>query len=161
MIRITDEIELDEVELKFDFVRSGGPGGQKVNKTSSAVLLRFDVADSPSLPEDVRERPLSIAGNRISADGVMYIAARDGNLYAFDTGLKYTCLDDLFAQVGANELIENLSTASLPAGNHTSIWDTDPALPDGCFLIVPDVHGERAVRRAVLFTVDSLFPPVR
>ena len=51
MISITDEIELDEAELKFDFVRSGGPGGQKVNKTSSAVVLRFDVLNSPSLPE--------------------------------------------------------------------------------------------------------------
>lgn len=76
MISITDEIELDEVELKFDFVRSGGPGGQKVNKTSSAVVLRFNALDSPSLPEYVRERLLLIGGNRLGTDGVIVIHSR-------------------------------------------------------------------------------------
>ena len=56
MIRITRSISIDESELQESFVRASGPGGQNVNKVASAVQLRFDVANSPSLPEDVRER---------------------------------------------------------------------------------------------------------
>ena len=55
-IRITSSISIDERELQWEFVRAHGPGGQKVNKTATAVQLRFDVVNSPSLPEDVRER---------------------------------------------------------------------------------------------------------
>jgi ribosome-associated protein len=51
MIEITDKISIAESELQFDFIRASGPGGQNVNKVSSAVQLRFDVANSPSLPE--------------------------------------------------------------------------------------------------------------
>ncbi len=152
-------------------------------------------------------------------DGVVYIAGMDGNLYAFGTGLKYTYLDDLFAQVGANELIvtsfdediavaadtinftvtgtginlkpsdpfslcaapnpfssslsisyslegssevglsvydlsgrlvENLVSGSISAGKNMSVWTPAPSLPDGCYLIVLDAYGERAVRRCVL-----------
>jgi outer membrane protein assembly factor BamB len=151
-------------------------------------------------------------------DGVMYIGAGDGNLYAFGTGLKYTYLDDLFAQVGTNELIvtsfdegsavaadtinftvtgtgihiepslndlctspnpfssnlsitynvpepalvelsvydisgrlvENLVSGSLLVGDNNSVWNPNPVLPNGCYLIVLDVCGKRAVRRCVL-----------
>jgi outer membrane protein assembly factor BamB len=151
-------------------------------------------------------------------DGIVYIAVMDGNLYAFGTGLKYTYLDDLFAQVGANELIvtsfdegvavaadtinftvtgtginlepslhglctspnpfasslsisydlreptqvelsaydltgrlmESLMSGSVASGEHSSLWTPDPTLPNGCYLIVLDACGERAVRRAVL-----------
>ena len=151
-------------------------------------------------------------------DGVVYIAGMDSNLYAFGTGLKYTFLDDLFAQVGANELIVtsfdegvavtadtinfivtgtginlgssyllslctspnpfssslsiaynlpepalvelsvydisgrlvvDLVSSTLTGGDHISIWNPDPSLPDGCYLIVLDACGERAVRRCV------------
>lgn len=76
MIRITAQIALDESEIGLQFVRASGPGGQNVNKVSSAVQLRFDVAHSPSLPEDVRERLMRLAGNRLTNDGVLVIEAQ-------------------------------------------------------------------------------------
>ena len=75
-IEITQDIILDENELQFEFVRASGPGGQNVNKVSSAVQLRFDVRNSPSLPEAVRERLLLLARNRVSEQGVLVIEAR-------------------------------------------------------------------------------------
>ncbi len=75
MIRIAQNIVLDEKEVQEDFVRSGGAGGQNVNKVSTAVQLRFDVARSPSLPEDVRRRLLRMAGKRITEEGVLVIQA--------------------------------------------------------------------------------------
>jgi len=76
MIRITPFISLDEKELDFDFVRAAGPGGQNVNKVATAVQLRFDVKQSPSLPRDVRVRLLKLAGSRATVEGVIVIHAR-------------------------------------------------------------------------------------
>lgn len=75
MIRINPQIELDEREIQEDFVRASGPGGQNVNKVSTAVQLRFDVAHSPSLPEPVRTRLAMLAGRRLTRDGVLIIEA--------------------------------------------------------------------------------------
>ena len=75
MIRINPQIELDEREIQEDFVRASGPGGQNVNKVSTAVQLRFDVARSPSLPEPVRARLAMLAGRRLTRDGVLIIEA--------------------------------------------------------------------------------------
>ncbi|MDT3708437.1 MAG: alternative ribosome rescue aminoacyl-tRNA hydrolase ArfB [Thiobacillus sp.] len=75
MIRVNVEIELDEREIQEDFVRASGPGGQNVNKVSTAVQLRFDVARSPSLPEPVRARLMALAGRRLTQDGVLIIEA--------------------------------------------------------------------------------------
>lgn len=75
-IEVTDGITIDESELQFEFVRATGPGGQNVNKVSSAVQLRFDLASSPSLSEAVRARLRRIAGKRVSEDGVLVIHAR-------------------------------------------------------------------------------------
>ena len=75
MISITPDIQLDERELQFHFVRSSGPGGQNVNKVATAVELRFDVLGSPSLPSWVRLRLLRIAGNRVNREGVLQITA--------------------------------------------------------------------------------------
>ena len=76
MIQITHNIAIDEREIKEEFVRSSGPGGQNVNKVATAVKLRFDVLKSPSLPEDVRERLLRLAGKKITEKGVLVIDAR-------------------------------------------------------------------------------------
>ncbi|MGN6461402.1 MAG: alternative ribosome rescue aminoacyl-tRNA hydrolase ArfB [Pseudolabrys sp.] len=76
MIRVTDDITLDEAELEESFVRSSGPGGQNVNKVSSAVQLRFDVRRSPSLPNDVAIRLMRLAGKRMTKDGVLVIIAQ-------------------------------------------------------------------------------------
>ena len=75
-IRITDDISLDEREIEESFVRSSGPGGQNVNKLSTAVQLRFDVRRSPSLPNDVAIRMMRLAGKRITKDGVLVIVAQ-------------------------------------------------------------------------------------
>ena len=75
MIRVTHRISLDESELHEDFVRASGPGGQHVNKTSSAVQLRFDVRNSPNLPDDVRARLERLAGSRLTLDGVLILVA--------------------------------------------------------------------------------------
>ncbi|MGK2953239.1 MAG: peptide chain release factor-like protein, partial [Thiobacillus sp.] len=65
MIRVNAQIELDEREIQEDFVRASGPGGQNVNKVSTAVQLRFNVAGSPSLPDPVRARLIALAGRRV------------------------------------------------------------------------------------------------
>ena len=76
MIKITDKIFLDEEELKLDFIRASGPGGQNVNKLSTAVQLRFDAAHSPSLPVEVRKRLIEKADKRLTKEGVLIIEAR-------------------------------------------------------------------------------------
>jgi len=76
MIQITDSIAIDEREIEETFVRASGPGGQNVNKVSTAVRLRFDVRHSPSLPHAVRQRLERLAGNRLTREGVLVINAQ-------------------------------------------------------------------------------------
>ncbi|MET0183622.1 MAG: alternative ribosome rescue aminoacyl-tRNA hydrolase ArfB [Caulobacterales bacterium] len=76
MIQVTPHIALNERELEERFVRAAGPGGQNVNKVSTAVELRFDVRGSPSLPEDVKARLERLAGRRLTLDGVLVIQAQ-------------------------------------------------------------------------------------
>ena len=76
MIPVTHRIALDEAELQESFIRASGPGGQNVNKVATAVQLRFDMRNSPSLPEAVKERLARIAGRRLTNDGVIVIVAQ-------------------------------------------------------------------------------------
>jgi len=76
MIRINTRIAIDEREIGETFVRASGPGGQNVNKLSTAVQLRFDVRGSPSLPGDVKARLERLAGTRLTRDGVLVITAQ-------------------------------------------------------------------------------------
>ncbi len=76
MIPVTAKIAIDEREIEEQFVRSSGPGGQNVNKLSTAVQLRFDVRHSPSLPPEVRARLERLAGARLTRDGVLVIIAQ-------------------------------------------------------------------------------------
>jgi ribosome-associated protein len=76
MLIISPYLRLDDSELEEQFVRASGPGGQNVNKLSSAVQLRFDLAGSPSLPGEVKERAARLAGRRLTRDGVLVIMAQ-------------------------------------------------------------------------------------
>jgi len=76
MIRITDRIAIGDGEVAESFIRSSGPGGQNVNKLATAVQLRFDVRQSPSLPAEVRSRLERLAGRRLTRDGVVVITAQ-------------------------------------------------------------------------------------
>jgi ribosome-associated protein len=76
MLEITPNFFINENELHFDFIRSAGPGGQNVNKTATAVQLRFNITNSPSLASDLKGRLIRLSGNRVSSDGVLLIEAK-------------------------------------------------------------------------------------
>lgn len=76
MLHVTDAIVLDDREVDERFVRASGPGGQNVNKVSSAVELRFNIPAS-SLPPDVKERLIALAGKRVTGDGDLIIDSRE------------------------------------------------------------------------------------
>ena len=76
MLQINPEIVISDNEISFSFSRSSGPGGQNVNKVATAVQLRFDLKNSPSLPDDVKLRLIKLAGNRVTSEGILLIDAR-------------------------------------------------------------------------------------
>lgn len=76
MITINERLSIPEEEITFTAARSSGPGGQNVNKVATAVQLRFDAAGSPSLPDDVRERLIRLAGKRMTREGILVIQAQ-------------------------------------------------------------------------------------
>jgi ribosome-associated protein len=76
MLQVTPEIALDDSEIEERFIRASGPGGQNVNKVSTAVQLRFDVEHSPSIDDRVRQRLKALAGSRLTTEGVLVIEAK-------------------------------------------------------------------------------------
>ncbi|MEE4195174.1 MAG: alternative ribosome rescue aminoacyl-tRNA hydrolase ArfB [Anaerolineae bacterium] len=74
-IEITPNLSIAENEIQFESAQSGGPGGQNVNKVSTAIFLRFDIENSPSLPEEVKARLKAIAGKKVNKDGILLIKA--------------------------------------------------------------------------------------
>jgi ribosome-associated protein len=75
-LHVNPQISIEDSELEESFIQASGPGGQNVNKVATAVQLRFDVARSPSLPDDVRRRLMSLAGRRLTQNGVLVLTAR-------------------------------------------------------------------------------------
>ena len=97
MIRITGDVAIDEREVEERFVRASGPGGQNVNKVSTAVELRFDIRAS-SLPSAVKDRLLALAASRVTADGVLLIDSREHRTQARNREAARERLVELIAQ---------------------------------------------------------------
>ena len=76
MIKINSTVQLDEREVHYDLIRASGPGGQNVNKVSSAIQLRFDISNSPSLSAEIKDRLVRLTGKRVTNEGILIIEAR-------------------------------------------------------------------------------------
>lgn len=112
MIRVTDTIHIDPAEIGESFVRASGPGGQNVNKLSTAVMLRFDVRTSPSLPDDVKERLLTQAGKMATRDGVLVIKAQTHRTQERN---RAEALDRLIAMIARAAIVPKVRRATRPS----------------------------------------------
>ena len=112
LIPVTRSISIDSDELEESFVRSTGAGGQHVNTTDSAVQLRFDVGNSPNLPEAVKHRLAAIAGRRITADGVLILRSEGSRSQAMN---RQEVRERLFAMIRAATFVPKARKATKPS----------------------------------------------
>ncbi len=98
MIQVTPSISIDDSEISMSFIRAGGPGGQHVNKVATAVQLRFDVRNSPSLSEAVKARLMKLAGSRMTDDGTLILDARESRSQASNRQAAIDRLVELIRQ---------------------------------------------------------------
>jgi ribosome-associated protein len=91
-------LRIPDSELAVSFIRASGPGGQNVNKVSTAVELRFDVRNSPSLPDPVRQRLIALAGHRVTRDGVLILTAREHRTQEANRAEALARLNELLAR---------------------------------------------------------------
>lgn len=120
MLRINKNITIKESELTFKFIRSSGPGGQNVNKVATAVQLRFDVTSSKSLTEDVKTRLESIAGRKVTKDGILIIEA---NRYRTQEKNRQDAIARLIALIDKSSVRRKrrIKTNPSPASNQKRI----------------------------------------
>jgi ribosome-associated protein len=109
---VTRSISIDSDELEESFVRSTGAGGQHVNTTDSAVQLRFDVANSPNLPDAVKHRLAAIAGRRMTADGVLILRSEGSRSQALN---RQEARDRLFEMIRAATFVPKARKATKPS----------------------------------------------
>ena len=131
MIGVTADIAIAEQEIRFDFVRASGPGGQNVNKVSSAVQLRFDVGRTTALPGAVKKRLREIAGRKLTTDGILVIQASRFKSQALNRQDAVQRLVDLIRQADVAQFFEREQPeyVILAAARVGGIWanDTFPA----------------------------------
>jgi ribosome-associated protein len=113
MIPVTRTIAIDEDEISESFVRASGAGGQNVNKTSSAVQLRFDARNSPNLPDFVRERLRAIAGQRMTQDGVIVLFVQTHRSQALNRREAQDRLIELIREASVRQPIRRATRPTL------------------------------------------------
>jgi ribosome-associated protein len=111
-IPVTRTISIDSEELSESFTRSTGAGGQHVNTTDSAVQLRFDVANSPNLPDRVKQRLADIAGRRMTADGVLILRSEGSRSQALN---RQEVRERLFEMIRAATFVPKARKATKPS----------------------------------------------